>query len=112
MTTTARATAVTTPAHPLDPLSGDEIAAARAILFAGQALPASTRFTTLQLDEPLKAEIAAWSPGRPIRRRAFAVTIDTATGAVHEALVDIGDKTVVSFVARDTKAAPYGQPAI
>lgn len=102
----------TAPAHPLDPLSGPEIAAARAILMAERALPASTRFATLQLDEPPKAEIAAWTPGRPLRRRAFAVTIDSVTGAVHEALVDLDAGAVLGFVTRDTRAAPYGQPPV
>jgi len=114
MTAAARTTSAVTSAlsHPLDPLSAPEIADARAILLAARGLPASTRFAALQLDEPLKAEIAAWAPGRPIRRRAFAITIDTATGAVHEALIDIGAKTVLTCVARDTRTAPYGQPAI
>ncbi len=100
------------PRHPLDPLTAEEIAAARAILLGAKALPETTRFPTLQLDEPGKAELAGWSPGMPLRRRAFAVTLDTATGAVHEALIDVSGGTVLAFTARDTKAAPYGQPPV
>lgn len=100
------------PRHPLDPLTLEEIAAARAILLSAKALPDTTRFPTLQLDEPGKAEIAAWSPGMPLRRRAFAVTLDTATGAVHEALIDVTGGAVLTFTARDTQTPPYGQPPV
>ncbi|QCI69199.1 primary-amine oxidase [Phreatobacter stygius] len=100
------------PGHPLDPLTEREIASATDILLSAEKLGPNTRFAMAQLDEPPKAEVLAYTPGQAIRRRAFLVTVDSKTGRVHEAVVDITARTVVSVVERAVKTPPYGQPPV
>jgi primary-amine oxidase len=94
--------------HPLDPLSADELASAVDVLRSERGLGEETRFINLELDEPDKAELAAWRDGgaRP-SRRAFAVVLDTATGTAAEAVADIEAGTVVRFTSLEGQ-----QPAI
>ncbi len=82
-------------AHPLDPLSADEIARAATIVrerhFAAVA-PAGDggwRFASVELVEPAKAELARWRPGDPIARRARATVWNRGGGPVHECTVDL-----------------------
>ena len=103
-------TAQPEPRHPLDPLTGDEIDAARAILEAAGLLGESVRVPMLLPDEPTKAELAAWTPGDPIDRRVDATLMDAATGAVSEVVVSVTRGEVVEVREHDPSQAPYGQP--
>src|SRR5258708_6597210 len=58
-------------AHPLDPLSAEEITAAVAVLRAAGLADPNTRFPLIALDEPAKAAVLAWQPGQPVGRAAF-----------------------------------------
>ncbi|MFD4960701.1 primary-amine oxidase [Microbacterium sp. NPDC058389] len=98
------------PRHPLDPLTGDEIDAARAILEAAGLLGESVRVPMLLPDEPTKAELAAWAPGDPIDRRIDATLMDAATGAVSEVVVSVTRGEVDAVRPHDASQAPYGQP--
>ena len=73
---------------------------------------ASTRFASLQLHEPDKAEVLAWTPGKPVTRRAVATVFDTKTGATHVGIVDLGAGKMVSWVEHPSKQHPYGQPPV
>ncbi|MEN3302832.1 MAG: primary-amine oxidase, partial [Pseudonocardia sp.] len=73
-TTTRPATA-----HPLDPLSAKEVTAAVAVLRAERELPPSTRFVSVSLAEPAKAELLGSGPGAALERRSFVVLYDRAT---------------------------------
>jgi primary-amine oxidase len=84
-------------AHPLEPLSADEIATAVAILRDERDLPESIRFSYVALDEPAKDELDAYVPGSAVERRAATVLIDRATGTVSEAVVSITDGAVRSW---------------
>jgi primary-amine oxidase len=86
-----------TVAHPLEPLTADEIAAAVAVLREERELPDTVRFSYVALDEPSKEEVDAYVPGAPVERRAAAVLIDRATGAVAEAVVSVTDGAVRSW---------------
>ena len=59
--------------HPLDPLTKEEMIAARQILDGSGKLTPTTRFASVALDEPPKAEVLQWHPGDAFPRRAFAV---------------------------------------
>lgn len=96
--------------HPLDPLAPDEIAAAREILVAAGLLGATVRVPMLLPDEPTRTELAAWSPGDAFDRRIDVTLMDTATGAVTEAIVSITRREVVATTELDPSKAPYGQP--
>ena len=54
--------------HPLDPLSLSEIAEAVAILKDEKALAGTIRFPIIRLEEPAKADLAAFRAGKPLPR--------------------------------------------
>ena len=98
--------------HPLDPLSEVEITLACDLLKTHKKLSATTRFAFVQLEEPAKADVLAWAPGKPLQRRAAATVFDTKTGATHIGIVDLDKKAVTSWLEHRTKEYPYGQPPI
>ena len=98
------------PRHPLDPLTADEIEAARGILVSAGLLGDTVRVPMLLPDEPTKDELAAWSPGEPFDRRVDVTLMDAATGALVEAIVSISREAVVAKRELDPSRAPYGQP--
>jgi primary-amine oxidase len=102
-----RAAEASTPAHPLEPLSGDEIRSAAAILREAGLVHDKTRFVSIALDEPTKESVAGWQPGDPFDRRAFAVLLDNAAGKTFEAVVSLDDRTVVRH-----EHIPDAQPSI
>lgn len=96
--------------HPLDPLTGPEIASARAVLESAGLLGETVRVPMLLPDEPTKQELAAWSPGSPIDRRIDATLLDVATGIATEVVVSITRGEVLSSTRVPNDAPPYGQP--
>ncbi|MFK4753702.1 primary-amine oxidase [Oceanobacter antarcticus] len=98
--TTASAT-ITTPVHPLDPLTLEELALAAAILKETQQLGDSCRFPYLQLEEPPKAEVLAFKADQPFSRRAFATVLDKSNGAMFEAMIDLVAKEVTDWQQLD-----------
>lgn len=96
--------------HPLDPLTGAEIASARAVLEAAGLMTETTRVPMLLPDEPTKAERAAWRPGAPLDRRVDVTLLDVATGVATEAVVSITRGEVVRTERVPNDAPPYGQP--
>jgi primary-amine oxidase len=99
-------------AHPLDPLSTEEILSACAVLKTAQQLGAECRFAMVQLHEPPKAQVLAYQPGETMERSAFLMVLDARTGETHEAVVNVTRGTVVSWVQHITEAPPYGQPPV
>jgi primary-amine oxidase len=75
--------------HPLEPLTAAEITRAGAILRTERELPASVRFSTVELHAPPKAAVLAWPQEGPVEREAFAIVLDRADGAVHEAVISL-----------------------
>jgi primary-amine oxidase len=82
-------------AHPLDPLSADEITTAVAVLRAAGDADAETRFPLLDLDEPPKATVLAWQPGQPSPRSAFVMARHGRT--VYEGVVALDSHTVTRW---------------
>ncbi len=93
------------PAHPLDPLSAEEIDTAVAALRDAGDVDAETRFALIALDEPDKRAVLAWQPGQPFTRKAFAVA--RRDRKVYEALVDLAARKVERW-----EAVPGVQTAI
>jgi primary-amine oxidase len=81
------ATSAEAAAHPLDPLSTDEIAAAVRILRAANLADEATLYPRLALEEPPKPDVLRWRPGEPVVRRAFAVLL--REGRLFEARIDL-----------------------
>ena len=92
-------------AHPLDPLSADEIAATVAVLRAAGLVDADTRFPLIDLDEPDKARVLAWQQGEAFPRAAFVVARRQRT--VYEGVVDLDASKIVRW-----NAIPGVQPSI
>jgi primary-amine oxidase len=84
-------------AHPLDPLSEDEYRATAAVLRRDQGVSDAWRFASIELAEPPKAEVKAWSAGDPIPRRSLSVLWEKATNNTYEAVVDLVADKVESW---------------
>ncbi len=74
-------------AHPLDPLTADEIRAVAAALLEEKGVSRSWRFASIDLAEPAKAELAAGPSG--IVRTAHAICWNTADGETYRAMVTL-----------------------
>jgi primary-amine oxidase len=85
----ATATASGSTLHPLEPLSGEEIAAAVAILRASGQLPEKSRVVFVVLREPPKEGVLGWQEGVSLPREAALQILDNASGAVYEAIVSL-----------------------
>jgi primary-amine oxidase len=93
--------------HPLEPLSAGEINQAFAVIEADARFPSGAVFPIVELKEPPKQEVLAWSPGRPSRREAFANVYDPRGNDLFEVVVDLRTKRIASWVAH-----PGREPAI
>jgi len=82
-------------AHPLDPLSAEEIAAAVAVLRQSGDTDATTRFALIDLQEPDKPAVLAPPIGPPAMRQAFVVVRQHRT--VYEATVDLSARNVTRW---------------
>src|SRR6476659_7210740 len=92
-------------AHPLDPLTADEIAAAAAAVRDSGRLPsppADVRFITIDLAEPDKRALLGFEQGGPRPpRMAELVLLDKRSGETTEAHVSLADGAVASWNVRD-----------
>ena len=96
--------------HPLDPLSAEEIGAARRILDGAGKVTESTRFPLVLLDEPERHTVSAHREGDPVVRRLRVTLLDSASGASAEALVDVTSGALLSY--RDLDVEKEGQPQV
>ncbi len=92
-TVSPRPTAV---AHPLEPLTADEIAAAGALLRELKDLSASARFVFVALHEPSKDAVMGWD-GEPLPREAHVVLYERGERATYEAVVSLTERAVTSW---------------
>jgi len=103
----ARAASEVKPTHPLDPLTKQEIALTARILQAEGKVRDTSRFPIIVLHEPPKAKVLRFTPGKAMRREAFAVVYDRAEKATFEAVVDLNGKRLLSW-----NKVPGVQPAL
>jgi primary-amine oxidase len=95
-----------TPAHPLEPLTADEVRLAVSVLRDSGKVTPTTRFVSVMLKEPPKA--AVLSPGsQPPLRDAFAVLFDNASNSCFQATVSLGTRSVLAW-----KHVPGVQPTM
>ena len=90
-------------AHPMDALTADEITASANILRAAGKLGGTALLVSLTLEENPKAEVRAWTPGKPFGRRAFAVLLDG--GRLAEAHIDLDARTLTAWAAVENHQA-------
>ena len=86
-----------TVAHPLEPLSAEEISAAAELLRADGNFGDSHRFASVVLHEPPKEEVLCFRDGDPVEREAFAVLLDRADGATYDVVVSLSEGMVRSW---------------
>jgi primary-amine oxidase len=94
-------------AHPLDPLTAEELEHAVRVLRSGGRLGRRRRLVSLALDEPPKGVVRAFQPGDALDRRAFAVVYDPEAGQTFESVISLADESVCSW-----QTVPGVQPAI
>ena len=85
------------PAHPLEPLSKAEVAAAVEAVRQDRRATPTTRFVSVMLNEPPKHAVVNYEPGARIEREAFVVLLDNATGQCVEAIVSLTGHVVTSW---------------
>jgi primary-amine oxidase len=84
-------------AHPLEPLTAEEITAAVAIVRTERQLGESTRFISVNLQEPAKELVLNFHNGEPIERQAFMVLLDYVAQRTYEARVSISQGKVMNW---------------
>ncbi|GLZ51072.1 primary-amine oxidase [Actinomycetospora sp. NBRC 106378] len=90
-------------AHPLEPLTADEVSAAAAILKEARGLGPTARFVFIHLHEPSKADLAS---GRDLPREAELVVYERSERTLYEAVVSLTDRSLVAWVPRPGVQAP------
>ena len=103
----AAPTATASARHPLEPLTGEEIAAAMAILRASGRLGEKARIVLVTLQEPPKDLVLGWLAGDSVPREAFIQILDNVDGHVYEAVVSLTQNAVVGW-----EHIPGVQPSI
>ncbi|MDQ3052973.1 MAG: tyramine oxidase, partial [Actinomycetota bacterium] len=86
-------------AHPLDPLTAEEIRQAVAELRRDRGVDEAWRFASIELKEPTKEVVRALDPGSPNAqpREARVVCWSRVEQVTYKALVSLTDDTVLSW---------------
>jgi primary-amine oxidase len=92
-------------AHPLDPLTADEIRAAVAIVRRDREVGDRWRFASIELREPSKQTVRDHRDDDRIERAARIVCWDRDGGAVYQGLVSVTEDRVLRW-----RLEPDGQP--
>jgi primary-amine oxidase len=82
--------------YPLDPLTGEEIQAAAAVLMASEYATPTLKFVMIHLAEPAKTEALSFD-GLDLPRRAFATMYDAAAKSIYEAVVDLRARVIEAW---------------
>src|ERR1700754_806277 len=92
--------------YPLDPLSGEEIQAAAAIIMDSEYASETLKFVMIQLAEPAKTATLTFA-GADVPRCAFATMYDGAAKMIYEAVVDVRASVIESWKAIPGRFPPY-----
>jgi primary-amine oxidase len=90
--------------HPLDALTPEEYSKIYNILQTAGKLEEKTIFTSVLLQEPVKSEVLAWTPGSAFKRKADVVLL--TEGKSFAAVVDVTGGTIESFTQLKKDQAP------
>src|ERR1700691_1019085 len=94
--------------HPLDPLTGVELAQIVQILSSNGHLGDGVRIASINLVEPEKHAVEALRTGDHFERKALAILLDRIKQTSYEAVIDLHRRSVTSV----TKLPSGIQPAI
>jgi primary-amine oxidase len=84
-------------AHPLDPLTKEEILKTVEILRAAGKANRDSRFSLITLHEPPKNEVLQYKEGPDFRRESFVVVYERRQNQTFEAIVDLRRNTIISW---------------
>ncbi|WP_454853952.1 primary-amine oxidase [Promicromonospora soli] len=98
----------TTALHPLRPLDSSEIEHFRRIVVDAGHLRDSTRFSSVLLREPDKADVLAFPTATPLPREVTALLTDLAHNTLTEVIVDLTAEAVTSAVVHDPREVGWG----
>ena len=88
----------TSVAHPLEPLTAEEISATSGLLREAGHVGEASRFVSIVLREPPKADVLAFeADGAPVAREAEVVVLDRSDGRAHEGTVSLSERRVVRW---------------
>ncbi|MEI6229085.1 MAG: primary-amine oxidase [Actinomycetes bacterium] len=80
--------------HPLDPLSAVELSAVVSGLRSSRGLDHRHLLSMVQLHEPTKRELDAWSNGQPLVRAAFVTVWNREAALISEAVVSVEGEVI------------------
>lgn len=83
--------------HPLDPLSPEEFRAVAGILRRDRGFTDRWRFASIELKEPTKQAVRAFTVGDPVVREALVVCWNRDDGSAHKAMVSLTEDRVVAW---------------
>jgi primary-amine oxidase len=83
-------------AHPLDPLTAEEIGQASELVRSERNLR-HVRFVSVNLHEPPKEQVLAYMPGAHVEREAFIILMDHDESKTYEAIVSLTSGRVTSW---------------
>jgi len=93
-------------AHPLDPLSPDEIRLARDVAIRGGRLPRNVCFPAIRLREPPKDIVGRFRAGEPFEREAWVVVHDRSAHRLHDGVVSLDRQELTCWTARPGLQGP------
>ena len=97
---TAASITATAAAHPLDPLTADEILRTFTTIRRAKSLAPGTFLPIVKLSEAPKSFMQGWSPGQAFPRKAFANVFDRNANKLYEAVVDLKTNTLESWALK------------
>jgi primary-amine oxidase len=89
--------AIAAPTHPLDPLTADELVTVRDVLAKSGRFSTNTNFAWIQLHEPPKATVNAYSGGSEFPRQANVAAIDYQQRKTFRVIVDLRRRQIASL---------------
>jgi primary-amine oxidase len=93
-------------AHPLDPLSADEIRLARSVVRQRPELSEQVCFPSIRLSEPPKQVVRDFRPGQAVERQAWVVVHDTGKHELYDGVVSLDRREVIRWDARPGLQGP------
>lgn len=88
-------TAIAATAHPLSPLTVEEVHQTRSVVDAEGLLNEATRFSYVSLREPHKEAVLAWNAGQKLPREVSLVLTDLSTLKLYDLIVDLDQRSIV-----------------
>ena len=95
-----------TPAHPLEPLTTDEVSATATIIKAAPQWTEHCRFVYVELQEPAKDVVTGWQRGQTWDRQASALVRDRDNRTTCEIIVSLGSSEVMRWEVIDGVQPP------